>query len=122
MMEHMLVLLLALALIAGERAPGAATLEIWVAEHGDAVEVHVAPVPGVVPDSIEVELAGRSVSIRARSVDGRRLRSEPVLLREAAVEEGASAFYEPDGSLTLTLRKEKRPGGGNEPGEGPHDE
>jgi hypothetical protein len=55
--------------------------------------------------------SGRDVVVIAQGSGGRQLRSRSLWLSEAAVEDGAHADYEPDGSLTITLRK-ARPGGG----------
>jgi len=59
------------------------------------------------PDSVEVRLAGRALSVSARERDsGRQLHSRAIELDGTAVEAGAEATYD-DGWLTVELRKRK---------------
>lgn len=81
---------------------------VVVEEDDDTVEVWIALSPGVDPGSVEVQLAGRLVVVRARDETGRTLRSAPLRLREPAVEEGATARYEGTW-LVVTLRRETPP-------------
>ena len=41
----------------------------------------------------------------ARDAEGRAIRSQPLRLPAAVLEEGSSADYDTDGALLLTLRK-----------------
>ena len=76
-----------------------------VEEEGDTVEVWIALPPSIDPGSVEVQLAGRMVAVRARDEAGHTFRSAPLQLREAVVEDGASARTE--GSwLVVELRKD----------------
>jgi HSP20 family molecular chaperone IbpA len=77
---------------------------VVVEDAPDAVEVWIALPPTVDPGSVEVQLAGRLVVVRARDEAGRTVRSAPLHLREPVVEEGATARYE-GAWLAITLRK-----------------
>ena len=84
--------------------PAAAALAVSVSETPDAVLLRV---PGdVEPGSVEVRFAGRKTVVLARDAMGRPIRSQPLRLPEPVVEEGASADYDGDGALVLTLRKQ----------------
>ena len=74
-----------------------------------AVRLRVQLPEDVEPGSVEVQLAGREVAVVARSASGEQLRSESHRLTEPAVEDGAEADWEPDGSVTITLPR-ARPG------------
>ena len=79
---------------------------VIVEDDGDTVSVWIALPPTVDPSSVEVQLAGRVVAVRARDEAGKVLRSPPLRAREALTEEGAEARYE--GSwLAITLRKDR---------------
>jgi HSP20 family molecular chaperone IbpA len=81
---------------------------VIVEEEGGAVEVWIDVPASVDPGSIEVQLAGRVVAVRAQDDSGRTLRSAPLRLREAVVEEGAEARTE--GSwLVVRLRQDVLP-------------
>ena len=92
-----------------ESIPGS-ELPVLVTETRETVRLRVLLAEDVPPGSVEVQLAGRDVVVVARGTGGRQLRSRSFWLSEAVVEDGAEADYEPDGSLTITLRK-ARPGG-----------
>ena len=84
--------------------PAAAALAVSVSETPDAVLLRV---PGdVEPGSVEVRFAGRKTVVLARDAMGRPIRSQPLRLPEPVVEEGASADYDGDGALVMTLRKQ----------------
>jgi len=84
--------------------PAAAALAVSVSETPDAVLLRV---PGdVEPGSVAVRFAGRNTVVLARATMGRPIRSQPLRLPEPVVEEGASADYDGDGALVLTLRKQ----------------
>ena len=78
---------------------------VVVESEGDTVEVWIALPPKVAPGSVEVQLAGRVVAIRARDDSGRTLRSVPLQVREPVVEDGAQARTE-GAWLVVELRKE----------------
>jgi HSP20 family molecular chaperone IbpA len=110
----------AAALIAGaallahadERAPDpSAQLPVQVTETPATVRLRVLLPENVPPGSVEVQLAGRKVVVLARTARGKRVRSRALRLSEEAVEDGAEADYNPDGSLTITLQKKVRHGG-----------
>ena len=78
---------------------------VIVEEDADTVSVWIALPPTVDPGSVEVQLAGRFIAVRARDDAGRTLRSAPLRVREAVTEEGAAARYEGTW-LAITLRKD----------------
>src|SRR6266403_4995670 len=80
-------------------------LPLLVTETPGMVRLRVLLPEDVPPGSVEVQLAGRNVVVIAQGSGGRRLRSRSLWLSKAAVEDGAQADYESDGSLTITLRK-----------------
>jgi len=81
---------------------------VIVEDDADTVSVWIALPPTVDPGSVEVQLAGRVVAVRARDDAGRVLHSAPLRVREAVTEEDAAARYE--GSwLVITLRKDTSP-------------
>lgn len=85
---------------------GQATVPAWVVDetaHSVRVVIHFPP--GTDPGSFEVQLAGAEVIVVARNAEGSHIRSQALRLREAPVEDGATADYEGDGWLTVTLRK-----------------
>jgi hypothetical protein len=110
----LLPLLMALAAVGGaaraaepvpEIPPAEELRAVIVEDDADTVSAWIALPPTVDPGSVEVQLAGRVVAIRARDDTGRTLRSAPLRAREALTEEGAEARYE--GSwLVITLRKD----------------
>jgi hypothetical protein len=85
-------------------------LPVLVTTTPGMVRLHVLLPEDVPPGSVEVQLVGRNVVVLAQDIRGRQRRSRSLRLSEAAVEDGAQADYEPDGSLTITLRS-ARPGG-----------
>lgn len=92
-----------LALLGG--AAGAEDLRAVVVEEDEAhAEVWVSMPPTVAPDSLEVQLAGRVVIVRARDTAGQVLRAAPLRLRGPVVEEGATAEWTGEW-LAITLRK-----------------
>ncbi len=90
-------------------------MKVSEASGGRELRVVVAEVPGVVrlrillpedaqPGSVDVRLTGRDVVVVAQGAGGRELRSRLLRLSQSVVGDGAQADYEPDGSLTVTLR------------------
>lgn len=69
------------------------------------MRLRVAVPAGVDPDSLEIRLDGLSVTVLARDVSGRRVRSSPIVLREAPSETEARAIRRPDGTVTIVLPK-----------------
>ncbi|HJQ82779.1 MAG TPA: hypothetical protein VKA21_01790, partial [Candidatus Binatia bacterium] len=106
--SSVLVALCAGAVFASEKA---GELRVQVTETAAVVQLRILAPEDVAPGSVEVEIAGRTVAVVAKRTDGRALRSAPVHLAEPAVEVGAGAEYEDDGSVTVTLRKARRRAG-----------
>ncbi len=86
--------------------PAAAALAVSVSETPDAVLLRIRALGDVEPGSVEVRFAGRKTVVLARDAMGRPVRSQSLRLPEAVVEEGASADYDDDGALVMTLRKQ----------------
>jgi hypothetical protein len=85
---------------------GGGSVPAWVVgETPHSVRVVIHFPPGTDPGSFEVQLLGREVTVLARDAEGSHIRSSPLQLREPPVEDGATADYEGDGWLTVTLRK-----------------
>ncbi len=91
-----------------DRGPGAASaaLAVSVSEGPEAIFLCIQAAGDVEPGSVEVRFAGRKTVVLARDADGRRIRSQPLRLPKPVVEEGASASYDADGALVVTLRKQ----------------
>jgi len=88
--------------------PGAASaaLAVSVSETPNAILLRIQVSRDVEPGSLEVRFAGRETVVLARDADGRQVRSQPIRLPEPVLEEGASADYDADGALVMTLRKQ----------------
>ena len=93
---------------ADDHGPGPASgvLAASVSETPDAVLLHIRASGDVEPGSVEVRFAGHKVVALARDTIGRPIRSQPLRLPGPVVEEGASADYDGDGALVMTLRKQ----------------
>jgi hypothetical protein len=87
-------------------APASAALTASVSETSDAVQLRIQASGDVEPGSVEVRFAGRKAVVLARDAEGRPIRSQPLRLPEPVIEEGASADYDADGTLVMTLRKQ----------------
>ncbi len=88
--------------------PAAPELAVFVSETPDEVLLRIPVRVAVDPDTVEVRLAGRALSVTAREREsGRQLQSREITLDGAAIEAGAEASYD-DGWLTVELRKRKR--------------
>ena len=113
-MRLAVVLMLGVAVVTGGAAeppaiPDGEELRAVVVESDDdLVEVWIALPANVAADSVEVQLAGRVVAVRARDDTGRLLRSSPLQLREAVVEDGATA-HSAGPWLVVELRKDRTP-------------
>ena len=86
-------------------APASAALAASVSETPDAIRLRIRASGDVEPGSVEVRFAGRKAVVLARDAEGRAIRSQPLRLPAAVLEEGSSADYDTDGALLLTLRK-----------------
>jgi len=86
-------------------SPGSATLTVSVTETPDAVRLRIQAAGEFEPGSVDVQFAGRKAIVQARDAQGRPVRSEPVRLPAAVIEEGASAAYDAEDALVITLRK-----------------
>src|SRR5262249_5280183 len=113
-------LLLAIALVSPEsslgdpggapddRAPGppSAKLAVTVTETSDAVRLRIQATGDIEPGSLEVRFGGRKAVVLARDADGRPVRSRPLHLPAPVVEDGASADYDAEDALVMTLPKQ----------------
>jgi HSP20 family molecular chaperone IbpA len=80
-------------------------LPVSVHETSDVVQLRVQLPSGGDPGSVEVQLDDLTVTVLARGPGGIALRSDRLTLRAPAVESDATADYEGDGWLTVTLRR-----------------
>jgi hypothetical protein len=97
---------LILAAVAGavEGASGPPSrLPVLVTETPGSVRLRIQLPEDVEPGSVEVQLAGSEIAVVARNASGEQIRSESHRLTEPAVEDGAEADWESDGSMTITL-------------------
>jgi hypothetical protein len=94
--------------IPDDRGPGpaAAALAVSVSETPDAVRLRIQASGDIEPGSVEVRFAGRKAVVLARDTEGRAIRSQPVRLPTLVLEEGASADYDAEDALVMTLRKQ----------------
>jgi hypothetical protein len=94
--------------IPDDRGPGpaSAALAVSVSETPDAVRLRIQASGNIEPGSVEVRFAGRKAVVLARDAEGRAIRSHPVRLPASVVEEGASADYDAEDALVMTLRKQ----------------
>ena len=107
------ILMTTLALARGHAQSGPADemaeLPVVVTETAETVRLRILVPDEVDPASVEVQLAGRKVVVVARRSNGASIRSRTLRLGADAAEQGATADYEPDGSLTVTLQKLRPP-------------
>jgi hypothetical protein len=91
-----------------DRGPGpaSAALAVSVSETPDAVRLRIQASGNIEPGSVEVRFAGRKAVVLARDTEGRAIRSQPVRLPTLVLEEGASADYDAEDALVMTLRKQ----------------
>jgi len=90
----------------GSPPPASAALAVSVTETPDAVRLRISASGDVEPGSVEVRFTGRKVVVLARDSEGREIRSRSVRLPAPVVEDGASADYDADDALVMTLRKQ----------------
>ncbi len=88
---------------AARASPHEGELPVVVSEAPGIVRLTIVRAEDVRPDSVEIQIDGRTMELVARDVRGRRLRSRPLRPLQEAVEDGAEASYDADGSLTITL-------------------
>jgi hypothetical protein len=86
--------------------PASASLAVSVSESADAVRLRIQASGDIEPGSVEVRFAGRKAVVLARDAEGRAIRSRPVRLPALVVEDGASADYDAEDALVMTLRKQ----------------
>ena len=87
-------------------AIASATLTASVSDTPDAVRLRIQASGDVEPGSVEVRVAGRKAVVLARDAEGRAIRSQSVRLPTPVVEQEASAAYDADGTLVITLPKQ----------------
>jgi hypothetical protein len=94
--------------ISDARGPGpaAAALAVSVSETPDAVRLRIRASGEIAPGSVEVRFAGGKAVVLARDAEGRAIRSQRVRLPAPVVEDEASADYDADDALVMTLRKQ----------------
>jgi hypothetical protein len=88
------------------RGPASAALVVSVSETPDAVRLRIQASREIAPGSVEVRFAGRKAVVLARDAKSRAIRSHPVRLPALVVEEGATADYDAEDALVMTLRKQ----------------
>ena len=86
--------------------PASGALTVSVSETPGAVRLRIQASGDVEPGSVEVQFAGRKAVVRARDAEDRAIHSQPLHLPTRVLEEGASADYDADGALVVTLRKQ----------------
>jgi len=86
--------------------PASGALAVSVSETPATVLLHIQASGDVEPGSIEVRFARRKTVVLARDAAGRSIRSQSLRLPEEVIEEEASADYDADGGLVMTLRKQ----------------
>jgi hypothetical protein len=89
-------------------APGtpSAGLAVSVSDTPDAVQLRIKALGDVEPGSVEIRFEERKAVVLARDLEGRQIRSQPVRLPAPVVEDGASAAYDAEDALVMTLRKQ----------------
>jgi hypothetical protein len=86
--------------------PSSAALAVSVSDTPDAVHLRIQTLGDIEPGSVEVRFAGRKAVVLARDMEGRLIRSQPARLPAPVVEDGASADYDAEDVLVMTLRKQ----------------
>ncbi len=108
-MRHVGPLILALIVIvlaAQPARPLSDELRVYVDENSSRAELQIQLPASVDPESVQVQLAGREVTVVARdSRTGEQVRSRTLRLRGPATEDGALAEDEGEGWLAVRLRK-----------------
>jgi len=108
-MTRGIVLLIAVLATALARAEPTA-MPVVVIETAATVELRIRLGERIDPGSVEVEIAGRAVTIRARdAAGGNRVYERRFIMHEPVVEEHAAAQYDGTAWLTVVLRKQSPP-------------
>lgn len=94
---------------ADDRGPPSAALAVSVSETAEAVLLHIRASGDVEPGSVEIRLERDNAVVVARDSENRAIRSQLTRLPAPVLEEGSTAYYEDDGALVMTLRKESPP-------------
>jgi hypothetical protein len=89
-----------------DRGLPAAALTVSVSETPDAVRLRIQASGEVEPGSVEVRFGRRKAVVLARDADGRPIRSRSLRLPAPVVEDGASAEYDDQDALVMTLPKQ----------------
>jgi hypothetical protein len=76
-----------------------------VSETPDAVRLRIQASGDIEPGSVEVQFAGRKAVVLARDAEGHAIRSQRVRLPALVLEDEASAEYDAEDALVMTLRK-----------------
>jgi hypothetical protein len=89
-----------------DRSPTSAALAVSVSETPDTVRLRIRASGAIEPGSVEVRFGRRKAVVLARDAEGRPVRSRSVHLPALVVEDGASAEYDADDALVMTLPKQ----------------
>jgi HSP20 family molecular chaperone IbpA len=91
---------------ARDRGRTSATLSVSVSETPDAVRLRIQASGEVEPGSVEIRFGHRKAVVLARDAEGRPIRSRSLRLPAPVVEDGASADYDDQDALVMTLPKQ----------------
>jgi HSP20 family molecular chaperone IbpA len=89
-----------------DRGRTSATLSVSVSETPDTVRLRIQASGEVEPGSVEIRFGHRKAVVLARDSDGRPIRSRSLRLPAPVVEDGASAEYDDQDALVMTLPKQ----------------
>ena len=106
MMRRAVLVIAVLAAVHARAEP--VSMPVVVVETSTTVVLRVRVGERIDPGSVEVEIAGRTVTVRARAA-GERLYERRFILHEPVIEEHAAAEYDRAGWLTVVLRKQSAP-------------
>ena len=105
MMRGAVLLIAVLAAVRARAEP--TSMPVVVVETSTIVELRVRIGDRIDPGSVEVEIADRTVTIRAHdAAGGNHVYERRFVVHEPVVEEHAAAEYDGAGWLTLVLRKQ----------------
>jgi len=107
MMRRAVLVIAVLAAVRARAEP--VSMAVVVVETSTTVEFRVRVGERIDPGSVEVEIAGRTVTVRAREAGGERFYERRFILHEPVIEERATAEYDRAGWLTVVLRKQSAP-------------
>jgi len=98
--------LLLVVLAARAAVAGTSSIPVLVVETPTTVELRIRLIERMDPSSVELELAGRTVTIHARdAATGERAYQRRLTLHQPVIEERAAAEYDGGKWLTIVLRK-----------------